>query len=764
MRSRARIAPRASLLPKDRTPSVSSFPMKRLFPIFLVLAFSAMLPLRAAQQQSAAEVSFRNHVQPIFAKTGCSSGACHGAAAGQGGFKLSLRGYDTEGDYLVLTRGAFGRRINTTDPARSLFLMKTTSAVPHKGGERFKVHSPEWQTLVDWVAAGAPGPKADDVRIERIEVVPPRARVKVGQAQQFKVMAHFSDGHSEDVTRYAKYTATNQTVANVDDLGKVSVLGHGESAVTAWYLQKITFATVEAPFENDLAPEVFAAAPKRNWIDDLVLEKLRALNIPPSPRCTDEEFLRRAYLDTIGVLPTAQEVRAFRADASTGRRDKVIEELLKRPEFTDYWAYKWSDLLLVTKRKLPLPAVWAYYKWIRDQVATNTPWDEFARRLLTAHGSTLENGAANYFVMTPDPRDMSEKTSVTFLGISTNCARCHNHPMEKWTNNDYFGYANLFARVRFKNGAGGEGDRIVFAADEGDLVQPLTGKPQVPRPLGGKTLAPEFSGDRREALVEWLTAPENPYFSRAIVNRVWANFLGVGLVEAVDDIRETNPASNEALFSAAAKWLRDNRYDLRGLMREILQSETYQRSSVPLPGNKDDTRFYSRYYPRRLMAEVLHDAVAQVTQVPTMFRTKNPYDQGDKGDSFPAGWRAVQLPDVNTDSYFTRVFGRPLREQTCECERTEEPNVTQALHIANGDTVNAKLRDATGLAAKVIASGKPVAQWLEDAYLAALGRKPVAAEVQSVEAALAGAKEEKRAVVEDVLWALMSSREFIFNH
>ena len=745
------------LPPKVRTPIVSSFPMNRLLPIFLTLIFF-VTPLRAA------EVSFRNHVQPILAKTGCSSGACHGAAAGQGGFKLSLRGYDNEGDYLTLTRGAFGRRIDTQDPARSLMLMKTTAAVPHKGGERFKVHSPEWKTLVEWVAQGAPGPKEDDVRIERIEVLPPTARLKAGQTQQFAVKAHFSDGHTEDVTRYAKYTATNQTVVNVDDLGKVTVVGHGESAVTAWYLQKIMFATVEVPFENSVAPEVFTGAPRRNWIDDLVLEKLRELNIPPSARCTDEEFLRRVFLDTIGVLPTASEVRAFLADVSTGKRDRVIEQVLKRPEFTDYWAYKWSDLLLVTKRKLPLPAVWAYYKWIRDQVATNTPWDQFARRLLMARGSTLENGAANYFVMTPDPRDLSEKTSVTFLGISTNCARCHNHPMEKWTNNDYYGYANLFARVRFKNGTGGEGDRIVFAADDGDLVQPLTGKPQLPRPLAGKTLAQDFAGDRREALVEWLTAPENPYFSRAITNRVWANFFGVGLVEAVDDIRETNPASNEALFSATAKWLRDHRYDLRALMREILQSETYQRSSVPLPGNKDDARFYSRYYPKRLMAEVLHDAVAQVTQVPTIFKTKDPYVNNDKGDAFPAGWRAVQLPDVNTDSYFTRVFGRPLREQTCECERTEEPNVTQALHIANGDTLNAKLRDATSIAAKIVASKKPIEQWLEDAYLAALGRKPTAAEVQSVEGALAGAKEERRAVIEDVFWALMSNREFIFNH
>jgi hypothetical protein len=717
-----------------------------------------------ACQLGAAEVSFRNHVQPILAKSGCSAGACHGAAAGQGGFRLSLRGYDDEGDFLTMTRGAFGRRISLVDPARSLILMKATAAVPHKGGERFKVHSPEWNTLVEWIANGAHGPRETDIRIERIEVLPQTSRLKIGDGQQFAVKAHFSDGHVEDVTRYAKYTATNQAVVNVDEVGKVTVVGNGESAVTAWYLQKITFATVAAPFENQIDPAVFTQAPRRNWIDGLVLEKLRSLNLPPSPRCSDEEFLRRAFLDTIAVLPTAQETRAFLADTSPGKRDRIIEQLLSRPEFVDYWTYKWSDLLLVTKRKLPLPAVWSYYKWIRDQVATNTPWDEFARRLLTAQGSTLENGAANYFVMTSDPRDLSEKTAVTFLGISTNCARCHNHPLEKWTNNDYFGYANLFARVRFKNGAGGDGDRVLFATDDGDLVQPLTGKPQIPRPLGGTTLPPDHAGDRREALVQWLTAPENPYFARAIVNRVWANFFAVGLVEAVDDIRETNPASNEALFSAAAQWLREHRYDLRAFMREILQSETYQRTSTPLPGNKADARFYSRYYPRRLMAEVLHDAVAQVTRVPTIFKTKNPYDAGDKGDAFPAGWRSVQLPDVNTDSYFTRAFGRPLREQTCECERTVEPNVTQALHLANGDTINAKLRDASGVVAGAVAAGKPVEQWLDDAYLAALSRLPTAAEKEAVSRAMTEGKDEQRLVVEDVYWALLSSREFIFNH
>ena len=724
----------------------------RAIVLLLVLVLSA----------SAETVTFRNHVQPILMKTGCSTGACHGAAAGQGGLRLSLRGYDDEGDFLTLTRGAFGRRVNPSEPAKSLILLKATSAVPHKGGERFKVNSPEWRTLVDWIADGAPGPRAEDARIERIEVQPAQVRLAPGEKKQFTVRAHFSDGHSEDVTRWAKYTAANQTVLNVDDAGLATVVGHGESAVTVWYLQKVAFGTASVPFENQIAESTWTQAPRRNWIDDQVLTKLRELNLPPSPRSSDGEFVRRVFLDTIGVLPTANEVRDFLADKSADKRDRLIEALLVRPEFVDYWTYKWSDLLLVTKRKLPLPTMWSYYRWVRDQVASNTHWDDFATKLLTAQGSSLDNGAANYFVITPDPRDMSEKTAVTFLGISTNCAKCHNHPMEKWTNNDYFGYANLFARVRMKSGKNEE--RIIFAADDGDLVQPLTGKPQQPRPLGGQPVALDATGDRREALVKWLTAPENPYFARAITNRVWANFFGVGLVEAVDDIRETNPSSNEQLFTAAATWLREHHYDLRALMREILQSETYQRTSAPLPGNKDETRFYSHYYPRRLMAEVLHDAIAQVTEVPTPFTTRDVTVEGDKQTPFPIGWRALQLPDANTNNYFTKTFGRPARELTCECERTTESNVAQALHIANGDTLNAKLRANDGFITKVLAAKKPAAQWLEDATLATLARVPSPAEIQAVQNSLTAAKDEPRLVIEDTLWALLSSREFLFNH
>ena len=473
--------------------------------------------------------SFRNHVQPVLAKNGCSAGACHGAAAGQNGFKLSLRGYDDEGDYLTLTRAAFGRRIIPSDPGRSLLLLKPTSAVPHKGGKRFSIDSPDYRILSEWIAAGAPGPKSDDPRIVRIEILPQHAVLKPGASQQLTVKAHFSDGRVEDVTRWAKYTSANETVSQIDDNGAVKVVGFGEGAVTAWYLSRIDIATVTAPYTNKISPKIFSQAKCRNFIDQLILEKLQSLNLPPSQRCSDSEFIRRAFLDTTGVLPSAEETRAFLADKSSKKRDKLIDSLLNRPEFIDYWAYKWSDLLLVSSKSLKPPAMWSYYNWIRHHVAANTPWDQFARELVTAQGSTLENGAANFFVIHDDPRTMSETTSQAFLGMSINCAKCHNHPMEKWTNKQYYQMANLFARVRAKSGPS-EGDNVVFVSASGDLVQPLTGKAQPPAPLDGESVPMDAKEDRRQPLADWLVSPKNTYFSRAIVNRIWANFMGPGQI------------------------------------------------------------------------------------------------------------------------------------------------------------------------------------------------------------------------------------------
>ncbi|KAB2653891.1 MAG: DUF1549 domain-containing protein, partial [Verrucomicrobia bacterium] len=495
-----------------------------------------------------------------------------------------------------------------------------------------------------------------------------------------------------------------------------------------------------------------AKVPQRNFIDTLGLEKLRSLNLPPSPRCTDEEFIRRAFIDTIGLIPKAQEVRDFLKDPSATKRDTLIENLLQRPEYVDYWAYKWSDLLLVSSKKLSTPAVWSYHNWIHNEVAANTPWDEMTRRLVTAQGSTLENGAANFYVLRDDPRDMSEMTSQAFLGMSINCAKCHNHPMEKWTNDQYYQMANLFARVRMKTGPQ-TGEQIIFAAASGDLVQPLRGKAQTPAPLDGKSLAMEDPTDRRIPMAQWLTAPENPYFTRAIVNRVWANYLGVGLVESVDDLRVSNPASDEVLFAATTKFLVSKNYDLRALMRLILQSETYQRSSTALASNEGDSRFYSHYYSKRMMAEVLLDSVSAATGAPTSFK------------GYPEGSRALQLPDSNIDSYFLKSFGRPERDKTCECERTGNPSISQVLHISNGDTINEKLTAKNNAIDMWLMAKKSPESMLEEAYLGTLARFPTEKEKAKFLAPLQTADaKEQRALLEDMMWALLSTKEFLFNH
>jgi hypothetical protein len=626
--------------------------------------------------------------------------------------------------------------------------------VPHKGGVKFAPDSLEFRVLAEWIADGAPPPKVDDPRIVRIEVVPPQVTLKAGDEHQMVVKAHFTDGSVSDVTRWVKYTAANTAVATVDDAtGKVKVVGPGEGAITAWYLSKIAIATVTSPYPNQVAPDTFAKAPRRNVVDERVMEKLAGLNLPPSPRCTDSEFLRRAFLDTVGVLPTPDETQQFVADPSPDKRDRLIESLLNRPEFVDYWTYKWCDLLLVNSKNLQAPTMWSYYNWVRNHVSLNTPWDRFARELVTARGSSSENGAAAFYALHDDPMEMSETVTLTFMGTSINCAKCHNHPMEKWTNDQYYAMANLFSRVRSKNGAAA-GEVVVFHAADGELAQPLTGKPQPPKPLEGAALPADFTGDRREALADWLCSPKNPAFARAIVNRVWANFMGVGLVEAVDDMRETNPPSNEELLAALADYLVENHYNLKSLMRLILQSETYQRSSAPAPGSEKDTRFYSHYYPRRLMAEVMLDAFSQVTGAPTAFK------------DMPPGWRALQLPDSNIDSYFLESFGRAERKLTCECERTEEPSVAQVLHIANGETVNQKLKQPNNRLDQLIAAGTTDEKIVEEAYLSALCRPPTDQEKKQILDVLAGVKadaKQRREAIEDVYWSILSSKEFLFN-
>ena len=742
---------------------------------------SAQITARAGEREAVANVtvtgtssarewSFRNHVLPVFAKEGCNSGACHGALAGKGGFRLSLRGYAPEDDFHTITREALGRRVELADPARSLILTKPTAAVRHKGGKKIETGSPDYRVIAEWIANGAHPPTEDDPQLDRLEILPEVSTLEKGDHQRLIVRAFYSDGREEDVTQWVKFNSANESVARVDEEGNVNVIGHGEGAVTAWFSSKIVIARVTVPFPHELSDEVFTEAPRRNFIDDLVLDQLRRLNLKPSPRSGDSEFLRRAYLDTIGMPPTPEEVKAFLEESSENKRDRVIQQLLSRPEYVDYWSYKWSDVLLVNGRLLRPEAVKTYYQWVRERVENNASWDEFARQLVTAKGGSLENGATNFYAVHQDPETMAENVSQAFLSLSINCAKCHNHPLEKWTNDQYYSFANLFSRVRAKGWGGGtrngDGIRTLYVDQRGDLIQPRTGKPQPPAPLDGEPLPFDGEEDRREYLADWLTSPENPYFSRAIANRVWANFLGVGIVESIDDLRTSNPASNEPLLQALADFLVEEKFNLKALMREILRSETYQRSSQALPENQEEKRFYSRYYPRRHMAEVLHDAVVQVTGVPTDF-TQVAFPGGDKQKTefYEKGTRALQLYDSAIESYFLKTFGRNERAITCECERSNQPSMVQVLHISNGDTINEKLSSKDSRVADLLARKLSDSQLIEEAYLLCLSRYPTDVERKQFLALFAQSPaDEKRIVVEDMFWSLMSSREFLFQH
>ena len=701
-------------------------------------------------------LTFRNHVVPVLTRAGCNSGPCHGALSGKNGFKLTLRGYDPEVDYLTLTRQASARRINRVEPGRSLMLLKPTLAVSHGGGKRFAPRSPEYRVIADWIAAGTPAPADWDPAMTNLEVFPSAARLQPGDEQPIVVRAHFSDGHAEDVTRWAKFSTNEGAVATVSDDGVAKVQGAGEAAISAWYLGRIATARIASPFPDHVDAAVYAAAPRANFIDGLVLTKLSELNIEPSPLASDSEFVRRAYLDAAGILPAPDEVRAFLADTGADKRARLIDALLARPEFVDYWTYKWSDLLLVSSRNLASNAMWSYYSWIRASVAAGKPWDQMAREILTASGNTLTNGAANYYVLHKNPIDITENVAMTFMGFSITCARCHNHPLEKWSQKDYYQMANLFSRVAVKNGPD-RGDLIVYPARTGEINHPRLNVPLAPRPLDGPALPLEADTDRRQFFADWLVAPDNPFFARAAVNRVWKNFMGRGLVEAVDDIRDANPSSNPALLSALTRDFVDHRFEVQHLIRTIMNSTTYQLSSRPTGTNAGDLKYHSHYIAKRLPAEVILDAISQVTGV------------AEKFPGYP-GRRALQLPDAAVESYFLTAFGRPPRVTAADSERQQEPSITQALHVINGDTINRKLSAPDGLIRTLVDGRSDNTTAVDRIYLAALSRHPTDEErrmlSQAMDDALArgGPEAPRRPVLEDVAWAVLTGREFLFNH
>ena len=723
----------------------------------------ASLAVHVTGAQDSFSWSFRQHVIPVLTKRSCNSGSCHGAAAGKNGLKLTLRGYDPQADYDALTREATARRVSLADPASSLFLLKPTLTIPHGGGRRVAVDSLEYQVLSEWVAAGAPGPREDDPAVVGLEVYPSEAMLMPGSTQRLVVRAKYSDGRVADVSRWARYSSTDSSVAEVSDEGVVTMVGRGEAAVTVAYATSVLYARLTVPHDTELTDEDFDRLPLNNYIDELVAGKLRKLRIAPSEQASHATFLRRAYLDAIGVLPTAGEVEDFLADAFPGKRSELIDRLLERPEYADYWAYKWSDLLLVSTNRdhLNRTALWDFYNWVRDSVAENKPWDRFVKDIFASSGSSRENGALNYFVLHKDTIDLAENTTQAFMGQTLTCARCHNHPLEKWTQVQYYRFANLFTRIGIKTGDE-PGDSIVFTKDFGDIPHPRTGSPLPPTPLEGDELPLDSPADRKLHLAEWLTGDDNPHFARNIVSRVWASFFARGLVDPPDDLRATNPSSNEELFDALAQDFVASGYDVKHLIRTIMNSGTYQLSSTPNASNERDDKYYSRYQVKRLPAEVILDAMSAITGHESDF------------DGYPRGMRSIQLPDVQVESRFLESFGRPLRLVCDFEERSDDPSVAQALHVINGETLNEKLKAGGNNIAAVLKLGMTDRRIVEHLFLSAFSRYPTVDERRTILREFAEAHGDRppgpspagdrREALEDLTWALLTTKEFLFNH
>ncbi|MBM3457404.1 MAG: DUF1553 domain-containing protein [Armatimonadetes bacterium] len=759
---------------------------------------------------------FVNDVEPILAKAGCNMTACHGSPAGKGGLKLSLFGYEPELDHKAIVQDAEGKRVNLKDPAGSLLLKKATMAVPHAGGPRFKSDSPEYRALLTWLQAGAPGLGEFETRVQRVEVIPEQPWLPSPTARQrLVVTAHLSDGTTQDVTEKALFSSNDDAIAAVDGAGLVSAKRAGETAIMVRYLGQVGVSRIAVlpPWKLPTS----ASVAKHNYVDEHVQARLQKLRVQPSELCTDEEFLRRAMLDTCGIIPTPEEVRKFSADRSPDKRVKLVDSLLERPEFVDLWTLRWSDVLRNNPR-LTRRGFGAYHKWIRDQVAANRPWDEFVREIVTASGRSTgreiavdelnanmqrqprivrlleetnkvpSNPATNYFVVSRDPLDATAATSQIFLGVRIECARCHNHPFEKWTQNDFYGLAAFFSGIQVQGN--NQTPWVVRMGPAGRGVRdPKTNEVVEPKTLDNAELKLEARGDRRGALAAWLTSPENPFFARATANRIWGHYFGRGIVEPVDDLRVTNPASNPELLDALGKDLAEHKFDLKHLHRTILNSRTYQQSSKPNQYNRQDTTNFARFYPKRLMAEQLYDSISQATGVfltppaaligrmrqPRPFLALAPNNPlfRDLADAMPERpMRVMQLPLVSGPNQragtplaqFLNTFGKPAREVVCECERSADGNINQALALINGEEVNQKIDAPFGRVQFLLRNPRlSEAQIIEELYLASLSRRPDSREIEEAMALIRAAGNRSEGV-EDLAWSLMNSREFLFNH
>lgn len=710
---------------------------------------TATVPVTVQRATVDIPVAFTREVVPVLTKAGCNQGACHGAQHGRGGFKLSLLGYDALFDYAQIVQSAEGRRIVLSDPERSILLQKSALVMEHAGGERFKVNGREYNLLKRWLEDGVPEPNLSDPETASLVVWPPHRLMVPGEQQQIVARVTWKDGRSEDITATAQFDTLNDGVASVTPTGLVTAKSRGETHIMVRFAGQAAVVQITLPYAQ---MDNFPTLPRHNFIDDKMVAKWQSLGLTPAPLCSDLEFFRRIHLDTIGTLPTPADIKAFLADPSATKRQKAIDKVLERPEFVDYWALKWGDLLRINRDALTERGMWSFHNWVRSCLRDRKPVDEMAREVITAEGSTFTEGPANFFLVGNSPSDWAETTAQVFLGQRIGCAKCHTHPFEKWTQDDYYGMAAFFVRLGTKGsqefGLFGQ-ERVVFLRSGGEQTHPRKGGVVPPHPLDGPLMTDPL--DRRVKLAEWMTAPTNPFFAKNIVNRFWGYYLGRGLVEPLDDMRATNPASNPELLEALAKDFMAHKYDLRHLLRTIMNARVYQLSSQVTVGNQADAQnvHYARFGVRRLTAEQLADALDFATGIQ------------EKYPGLPLGTRAIQLPDSRVNSFLLDTFGRPARQITCECERTSLPNITQALHLLNGDALNRKLASPAGRLDKLLKDKKPVPEIVEELYLVTLSRPSRPEELQRAVSWINQAPSPREGL-QDMLWVLLNAREFLF--
>lgn len=696
-----------------------------------------------------APVSFQNEILASLTKSGCNMGACHGSPSGKGGFRLSLRGYDPNVDLVTLRGEYFNRRSNVLNPDESLLLRKPLMEVAHGGGRRLQHGDSSHQVLRAWIAEGMKVDPEGSPELARIELLPsPRVLRDGAERQQLIVNGYFSDGTVRDLTALTSFDSSDESIGVISPAGVVSSEGRGEVTVLARYLDKV--ATTQLSFLTDRPDFQWPNPPEETRIDQLVFGKLKQLQIQPSDLCSDTDFLRRATLDLAGRLPTLDESQSFLADTSPTKRAAVIDRLLESDDYARFWSLKWSDLLRCNSKRLTKSGVHKFRRWLYDIVKNDVPLDEFARQLLTATGSTQQNAAAGYWKASRDEIDATETTAQLFLGIRIQCAKCHNHPFEKWTQDDYYGTAAAFKRVGRKE-SGLPDDEVIFVSGGGDVTQPRTGKQMKVRLLLEGDVDVPADQDRRVVFANWLTNNSNPFFARSLANRIWGHIVGKGIVDPVDDFRDSNPPSNPELLTYLADELLRSSFSSKHLIRTIMTSRVYQLSSQRNKYNADDEIYFSHATTRMLTAEQLLDSICAVT------------GQAEEFSGMPGGTKAVDLVDPPEGHKFLQVFGQPQRELPCECERSTDSNLSQALQLINGPTVHNKLRSDAGSVHQWISGGKTDTEIISQLYLTALSRLPLAAEQETAQAHIK-ANEDRTRALEDIAWAVINSKEFLFQH